>query len=209
MRIAGIALAAVLLAGAASAASSPGYRATVSAVKWAELRHTYRAGCPVKPRDLRTVRLRHWGFDGKVHEGALVVHRTAAADVVAAFRAAYRARFPIRRMEPISAFRGDDDASMAADNTSGFNCRFVGGTRRWSMHAYGLAVDVNPRENPYVVGGRVSPPAGRRYLDRSDVRPGMHVPGGPLVRAFEARGWGWGGRWSGSLDLHHFSTTGR
>ena len=77
------------------------------------------------------------------------------------------------------------------------------------MHAYGLAIDVNPRENPYLLGGRVLPPAGRRYLDRGRERAGMAVAGGVLVRAFEARGWGWGGRWSGSPDYQHFSTTGR
>jgi hypothetical protein len=97
---------------------------------------------------------------------------------------------------------------MAADNTSGFNCRFVLGTRRWSQHAYGEAIDVNPVENPYVQGSRVRPPEGRRYLDRSRVRPGVAVAGGVLVTAFAAVGWQWGGRW-GTPDYQHFSTTGR
>ena len=95
---------------------------------------------------------------------------------------------------------------MAADNTSGFNCRFVGGTSRWSMHAYGGAIDVNPLENPYVRGSTVSPPAGRAYLDRSGYRPGMAVAGGVLVRAFAAAGWKWGASFG---DYQHFSTTGR
>ena len=95
---------------------------------------------------------------------------------------------------------------MAADNTSGFNCRFVGGTTRWSMHAYGEAIDVNPVENPYVRGSTVSPPAGRAYLDRSRYRKGMAVRGGVLVRAFAAVGWKWGASFG---DYQHFSTTGR
>jgi hypothetical protein len=111
-------------------------------------------------------------------------------------------------MVPVSKYRGSDDASMAADNTSGFNCRFVAGTRRWSMHAYGLAVDVNPVENPYVARSRISPPAGGRYVDRARRRPGMAVPRGVLVEAFAVAGWKWGGHWTGTPDYQHFSTTG-
>jgi hypothetical protein len=131
-----------------------------------------------------------------------------APDVVTVFRRLWDARFPIKRLRPVSAYRGDDDRSMAADNTSGFNCRFVGGTSRWSMHAYGEAIDVNPVENPYLSGSRVQPPAGRAYLDRSKYRPGMAVRGGLLVRAFESVAWKWGGRWAGTPDYQHFSTTG-
>jgi D-alanyl-D-alanine carboxypeptidase len=127
------------------------------------------------------------------------------------FRRLYAARFPIRRMVPVSAYRGSDDASMAADNTSGFNCRRAVGSRTggWSMHAYGEAIDVNPVENPYVLGSRVLPPSGRRYLDRGRRLRGMAVEGGVLVKVFEAVGWRWGGRWTGSRDYQHFSTTGR
>ncbi len=100
---------------------------------------------------------------------------------------------------------------MAADNTSGFNCRFAqaAGPKRWSEHAYGRAIDVNPVENPYVEGARVSPPAGRAFTNRSRSRPGMAVEGGVLVQAFAARGWSWGGRWAGTPDYQHFSTSGR
>jgi hypothetical protein len=187
------------------------FTASVSAVRWADLRFTYRAGCPVPPAQLRLVRIGYWGFDGRAHTGSLVVNRRVTGDVVAVFRRLYAARFPIRRMVPVAAFRGSDDASMAADNTSAFNCRAAVGSPAgsWSMHAYGLAVDVNPVENPYLLGGQPRPPAGRRYLDRSRVRPGMAVGGGVLVRAFESVGWRWGGRWQGSPDYQHFSTTGR
>jgi hypothetical protein len=210
MHLAALLAAAALVGGAAAAAApAPRFSSSVSPVRWDELRYSYRAGCPVAPPQLRTVRLTYWGFDGRAHEGRLVVARRLAADVVAVFRRLYAARFPIRRMVPVSAYRGSDDASMAADNTSGFNCRFVGGTTRWSMHAYGEAIDVNPVENPYVQGRRVSPPAGRRYVDRTRRRPGMVVEGDAVVRAFEAVGWRWGGRWTGSKDYQHFSTTGR
>ena len=212
MRAAALVAAAGLAAGPAAAAAPPqAFRASVSPVRWADLRHSYRSGCPVAPDQLRAVRLTYWGFDGRAHAGSLVVNRRVTGDVVAVFGRLYAARFPIRRMRPVSEYRGSDDASMAADNTSGFNCRRAVGstTGAWSMHAYGLAVDVNPIENPYVLGGRVRPTAGRRYVDRGRVRPGMAVAGGELVTAFASRDWGWGGRWTGSPDYQHFSTTGR
>ena len=210
MRLAASAAAVALLGVAvAAAALAPRFSASISPVRWAELRYSYRAGCPVGPSQLRTVHMTYWGFDGRAHEGRLVVARRVAPDVVAVFRRLYAARFPIRRMLPVSAYRGSDDASMAADNTSAFNCRFVGGTTRWSMHAYGEAIDLNPVENPYVQGARVSPPTGRRYLDRTTRRPGMVIEGDAVVRAFAAAGWKWGGRWTGSKDYQHFSTTGR
>ncbi|MFL5931991.1 MAG: M15 family metallopeptidase [Gaiellaceae bacterium] len=193
---------------AALALASP-FVGTVQPVTARDLPYSYRAGCPVAPAQLRLLRLGYWGFDGGAHVGSLVVRDRVARDVVAVFRRLYAARFPIRRLRKVDAYRGSDDASMAADNTSAFNCRFVSGTRRWSEHAYGEAIDVNPVENPYLQASRVSPPAGRRFLDRSRARPGMAVDGGVLVRAFESVGWKWGGRWSGSRDYQHFSTTGR
>jgi hypothetical protein len=184
--------------------------ALVQPVTAADVRFSYRAGCPLGPARLRTVRVSYWGFDRRPHVGRLVVSRRAAGDVVAVFRRLYAARFPIRRMVPVSAYRGSDDASMAADNTSAFNCRRAVGSRTgsWSAHAYGAAIDVNPVENPYVLGGRVLPPAGRRYLDRRTPRAGMAVAGGAVVRAFASVGWQWGGRWSSSPDYQHFSTGG-
>jgi hypothetical protein len=196
-------LAAVVLAG------SPAFVGTIHPVQASDLPYSYRPGCPVGPAQLRLLRLSYWDFEGRRRIGSLVVRDRVARDVVSVFRRLYVARFPIRRLRKVDAYRGSDDASMAADNTSGFNCRFVSGTRRWSQHAYGEAIDVNPVENPYVQGARVSPPAGRRFLDRSPARPGMAVEGGVLVRAFDAVGWKWGGRWPSSRDYQHFSTTGR
>jgi len=183
---------------------------SVSPVTRAELPHSWRSGCPVAPSALRRVRLSHWGFDGRVHTGALIVNESAVRDVVVVFRRLYGARFPVRRMRPIDAYGGEDERSLAADNTAAFNCRYaVGpGPRRWSTHAYGLAIDVNPVENPYLEGGRVHPRAGRAYLERSRFRPGMAVRGRVLVRAFAAVGWQWGGRWRGTPDYQHFSSTG-
>ena len=196
----------------AGAAALPGFRAVVRPISPTE-RHemtpsVWRAKCPVSLADLRHVSLSYVGFDGRAHRGALVVHHSAAADVVTVFRLLYRARFPIRRMRPIQAYGGDDYASIEADNTSAFNCRAATGSSSWSEHAYGRAIDINPIENPYVEGGRTSHRASVPYLDRSNARPGMAVEGGVLVRAFDAVGWGWGGRWSEIKDYQHFSVSG-
>jgi len=170
---------------------------------------SWRPACPVALRDLRLVTMAYWGFDGRARTGRLVVHADAARAIVRTFRRLYEARFPIRRMVPVDAYGGSDFRSIEADNTSAFNCRFVDGTNRWSEHAYGKAIDVNPIENPFVSGGSTSHPASRPYLDRSRTRPGMASEGGVLVRAFDAIGWGWGGRWTFVRDYQHFSATGR
>jgi D-alanyl-D-alanine carboxypeptidase len=174
---------------------------TMTGVSW-------RPGCPVHLRDLRLLRLTHWRFDGKARVGRLIVHDDVAREMVGVFRALYRAHFPIRRLVPVDAYGASDFRSIEADNTSAFNCRYVEGTTRWSEHAYGRAIDVNPIENPYVSGGRTSHPASVPYLDRSRRRPGMAYEGGVLVRAFDAIGWGWGGRWTSVKDYQHFSASG-
>jgi hypothetical protein len=195
---------------AAASAKPPPFLSSVSPVDSAELGPSYRPGCPVGPAALRLLRLSYWGFDGRSHRGSLVVNAAVVTAVAHVFARLYAERFPIHRMEPVAAYAGNDNRSMAADNTSAFNCRYAvaTGPRRWSVHAYGEAIDVDPLENPYLEAGTVYPPAGRRYLDRSDVRPGMAVPGGDLIAAFAAVGWQWGGRWTGSPDYQHFSATG-
>jgi len=200
-------LALVLLGGTAE---PPPFTATVSRVTAAQLPHSWRPGCPVRPSQLRRVRVRHWGFDSRPHTGSIVVNAAAVRDITVVFRRLYDARVPIRRLRPIDVYGGNDDRSMAADNTSAFNCRYAvaAGPRRWSAHAYGTAIDVNPRENPYVLGGKVRPPAGAAYLDRTRLRPGMAERGGVLVQAFAAVGWQWGGRWAASPDYQHFSADG-
>jgi hypothetical protein len=192
-------------------ASPPPFIARAERVTAADLPYSWHSGCPVSPSQLRRVRLAFIGFDGERHLGELVVNARVVPAVVVVFRTLYRARFPIRRMQPIDVYHGSDDRSAAADNTSAFNCRaaVTTGAKSWSMHAYGEAIDVNDVENPYILGARVIPPAGKAYVDRAKVRPGMAVEGGMLVRAFAAVGWGWGGRFTGTPDYQHFSSNGR
>jgi D-alanyl-D-alanine carboxypeptidase len=198
----------------AGRAAVPDFRSSISALSAAQGSRmtgvSWRRGCPVALRDLRTLTVSYWGFDGRAHTGRLVVHETAARPLRSVFKRLYGARFPIRRMRPIDAYGGSDYRSIEADNTSAFNCRRATGSSSWSQHAYGLAVDVDPIENPYVEAGRVYHEASRSYVRRSPVRPGMAVAGGTLVEAFRAIGWGWGGDWSGSVkDYQHFSSSGR
>ncbi len=156
------------------------------------------------------LRLGYWGFDAKAHTGSMVVNGSVVTAVTQVFRTLYDERFPIKEMVPEDKYHGNDNAAAAADDTSGFNCRYAvaPGPPQWSVHAYGEAIDVNDVQNPYVYGSVIIPPAGKAYLDRSDVRPGMAVPGGELVEAFKSVGWYWGGRWTGSPDYQHFSLTG-
>jgi hypothetical protein len=118
-------------------------------------------------------------------------------------------------MEPIEAYGGSDEASMAANNTSAFNCRTVSDTARLSRHAYGTAIDVNPLWNPWVKphpdhpdGLKVDPPSGRPWADRTRTDPGLFHAGSPAVRAFTDAGWIWGGTWQSAKDYQHFSADG-
>lgn len=169
---------------------------------------SWKPSCPVALSDLRLIKVSYWGFDRRTHQGKLIVHRTEAVDLISVFRKLYAARFKLRQIRLIDAFHASDRASMRADNTSAFNGRYVSGTTRWSMHAYGLAIDINPVENPYVSGSHVSPVNGAPYVNRGRHATGMIHAGDVVVRAFRSIGWTWGGYWSGDKDYQHFSSTG-
>ena len=179
-------------------------RARMTGVSW-------RPGCPVGLSDLRLVTVTHWDFEGRERRGTLIVNRAQAPAIAKAMGLLYRLRYPIRRMQPVDAYGGSDSRSIDADNTSAFNCRAATGSTRWSDHAFGRAIDVNPIENPYVSSGRTSHAASRRFLDRSKRRhPAEIFAGDPAVRVFASVGWGWGGSWAGSVrDYQHFSASGR
>lgn len=171
---------------------------------------SHRPGCPVPLTDLRHLRMAYVGFDGRPHVGELVIHEDHAEQVASVFRRLYDARWPIRRMRLVDDYGGDDIRSMSANNTSGYNCRRVAGSRAWSAHAYGAAVDINPMQNPDLSGDSVAPRAGHRFAttDRSaDTQPppGVITTNGPVVRAFARIGWQWGGTWSSAKDYQHFA----
>ena len=170
---------------------------------------SWKPGDPVPLSQLALIQVSFWGFDNKTHTGSLVVSSAWAAKLCTVFQKLYDARFPIHHMNLVDAYGGDDERSMAADNTSAYNGRYVNGTSAWSMHAYGLAVDINTVENPWVDGTDVSPAAGQSYADRSLEVSGMIHAGDVVVRAFASIGWKWGGSWNGGKDYQHFSSNGK
>ena len=176
--------------------------------------YSWTAGCPVGRSQLRYVRVNFWGFDGKRSRGSLVVNASIADETAAAFSRLYALQFRIRQMKPMDSSWGhnpkgpgaDDYAAMEADNTSAFNCRYVGGqeaSKVYSKHAYGTAIDVNDFENPYVAdNGTVYPD--RYWLSRRGPAPGVFSSSGSAaVRAFTNQGLRWGGLWS-HPDYQHF-----
>jgi hypothetical protein len=194
---------------AAAADADDGYRASIRAIDTATAKTmigvSWHDGCPVPLSDLRRVQLTHWGFDGIRHQGELIVHKDVAPSVVAVFRTVYSVRFPIRMMRRVDHFGADDNASMAADNTSAFNCRpITGSTNGFSAHSYGRAIDLNTVENPYVKDTTVLPPSGRAFTNRANERAGMIRHGDRIWRAFTAHGFQWGGDWNSLKDYQHF-----
>ena len=167
--------------------------------------YSWREGCPTPIAELVYLRLSHQGYDGAVHEGELVVHKDLAGEVLAIFKVLFDRHFPVEKMKVIDDYQGDDDASMADNNTSAFNCRFVAGKPGiYSKHSRGRAIDINPRTNPMVADGAVFPPAGSEYLNRKKKAPGILRTGDRAVREFTRRGWIWGGGWTSTKDYQHF-----
>lgn len=173
---------------------------------------SWRAELPCPSRnELALLQLPYVDFQGRTQLGSMIVARTVAAKVSAIFQEIYESgKFRIYRMTLIDEYGGDDDKSMEANNTSAFNCRTTD-HGALSRHALGLAVDINPVQNPYREGNVTSPPAGQAYDQpykrRSDI-VGIIVNGGIVTKAFAKRGWFWGGNWKRAVDYQHFSSDG-
>lgn len=140
------------------------------------------------------------GFDGQPHIGQLVVHHELATEVAEIFRRILLARFPIEQMIPVVAFGWSDDDSMRANNCSAFNYRVKVGKSELSAHATGRAIDINPRQNPYI-HGEVTLPEGAIYDGSA---PGTFTLDSVPVQVFTSFGWEWGGVWTTLQDYHHF-----
>ncbi len=174
---------------------------------------SWRPDLPCAQRDeLVLMNIPYRDFRGETQMGAMVVASKVAAQVAAIFVEIYKSnKFRIYQMRLIDEFEGDDDKSIEANNTSGFNCRLTdhGGL---SKHALGLAIDINPVQNPYREGNITAPEAGKAY-DQPNERhgdvTGIILDGDVVTRAFGRRGWSWGGRWRHTVDYQHFSYGGR
>jgi hypothetical protein len=188
---------------------SEGFRAEVRPVPDDVLaRSTWHESCPVGVDDLRYITLTFWGFDDRPHTGELLVHRDIADELVTVFRRAYEARFPIEEMRVVRAEELDLPPTGDGNNTTAFVCRRTVEGQRWSEHAYGLAVDINPFHNPYARGDVVIPELASAYVDRGNDRPGMIQRADAVHRAFAELGWDWGGDWRRAKDWMHFSRDG-
>lgn len=166
---------------------------------------SWKEEAPVGLDDLSYVRVTYWGFDDKEHIGELVVHKRVAEEVTQIFKELYEAKFPIEKIRLIDEYNANDDLSMDDNNTSAFCFREVAGKKgTLSKHSYGIAIDINPIQNPFIKGERISPAAGEEYKDRENVRKGMIVKGDICYKAFKERGWTWGGEWRTLKDYQHF-----
>lgn len=154
--------------------------------------------------DLRVVHVMHLGFDGLDYEGSLIVNSVIAEEVLDIFKELYEGRYPIEKIKPVYLYEGDDDLSMADNNSSAFNFRVVAGTTRLSNHSYGLAIDINPLVNPYVTAKGVYPEGGKDYMERDPTVSGLIVEGDACYNAFVKRGYIWGGHWNSVKDYQHF-----
>ena len=169
---------------------------------------SFKEDCTTSRTDLRYLQVMHYNKEGEVCRGELICHRTIANDLLAIFKELYEARYPIERMVLVDEYNADDEASMAANNTSAFNFRYISGTRRLSNHSRGLAVDINPLYNPYVRwrNGKpiVSPKGAGKYADRSLDFPYKITRNDLCYKLFKKYGFTWGGDWKNSKDYQHF-----
>ena len=165
---------------------------------------SYSEDCDVPWDSLRYVRVRHIGFDGQSHTGELIVNEAIAKDVAEVFYQLFLAAYPIEKIQLIDVYNANDDASCADNNSSAFNYRVVEGTDQLSQHAYGLAIDINPLYNPYVVNGEATVEASAPYVDRS-LDCEYYIDEEDLCyQLFTERGFTWGGSWSSVKDYQHF-----
>ena len=152
---------------------------------------------------LALVTVNYYGFDGKLHQGQIIVNKDIVNDIVDIFKVIEEIKFPVEKVVPIVEYNWSDEKSMNDNNTSSFNYRFISGSRILSMHANGLAIDINPKQNPYVKNG-TSIPAGSEYKLNN---MGTIKPDSKIVKVFKEKGWTWGGDWKSLKDYQHFQKT--
>lgn len=175
---------------------------------------TYKSNCPVPPARLREIKFTYYDFDGVEHtDGSIIVLDAAVENVTEIFRELYDIKFPIAKIKRIELYNGDDEKSLADNNSVCFQCRSI--TNKpgiYSLHSYGLAIDINPWQNPYLgyydlqQGTiKVLPPIGINYINRTNLRAGMveHVR-----NIFQKNGFPiWGGAWNDPIDWQHIQTS--
>ena len=173
--------------------------------------NSYKKGCPVPLKNLRYLRLRYLDFHGNSVMGEMIVHKDVSHEVVEIFDTLYTIGYPIHKMKLVSDYKGSDWQSIEADNTSAFNCRKATGSKHWSKHSYGKAIDLNSIENPYISRkGHISHKASQKYRKRvhkynTYADRAVLLKHDKATKIFKKYGWEWGGDWSGVKDYQHFS----
>jgi hypothetical protein len=174
--------------------------------------NSWKPSCPVGLSQLRYLRIKYMDFEGRTQTGEMIVHADVARSVIEIFDELYEIKYPIHKMKLVSDFKGKDFASIEADNTSALNCRpITGNSKKWSNHAYGKAIDINPIANPYIArNGHISHPKSLKYRKRVHQRGGGNADKAMLLKQdkatkiFEKYGWKWGGDWNSIKDYQHF-----
>ena len=173
--------------------------------------NSWKKGCPVPLENLRYLRVTHLDFKGKDARGEIIVHKDVSHQVTEIFRSLYAIGYPVYKMKLVSDYKGNDWQSIESGNTSAFNCRSATGSKKWSKHSYGKAIDINPIENPYISrSGRISHKASLKYRKRvhkksTSADKALLLKNDKATKIFEKHGWKWGGDWPGVKDYQHFS----
>lgn len=159
--------------------------------------------------ELRYLRVFHYGFDGKVHQGELIVNEQIAEEILEIMKELFAHQYPIEKMRLIDEYDADDNRSMEDNNSSAFNYRLIAGTNRLSRHSLGLAIDINPKYNPYIrpdgMGGMLTEQEGSEvYADRSQEFPYKIDEKDLCYRLFKDKDYVWGGDWTTVKDYQHF-----
>lgn len=173
--------------------------------------NSYKNGCPVKLKDLKYLTLSYINFENKSKIGELIVHKDISEEMIEIFEELYNINYPIYKMQLVSDFKADDFTSIEENNTSAFNCRNIANTSRWSNHAYGRAIDINPIQNPYISkSGKIFHKDSEQYRKREHIDllnlqdKARLLKQDKAVKIFKKYGFIWGGDWNSIKDYQHF-----
>lgn len=165
---------------------------------------SFPANAKISMSQLRYLTLPHYDFDGNIQKGEMICNKAIAHDLLCIFRALFSKAYPIYSMHLVDDFDADDEASMQANNTSCFNYRYITGTKILSRHAYGMAVDINPLQNPCVRGKLIQPSTAEEFVDRSKDFPHKIDKDDYCKKVFTSYRFRWGGNWRRMKDYQHF-----
>ncbi|MBN2795871.1 MAG: M15 family metallopeptidase [Clostridia bacterium] len=165
---------------------------------------SYHENPYISYEDLRYLQVSYFDFNGNTQVGELIVNEKVANDLIGIFKELYAHQYAINKIQLIDAYDADDNLSMEDNNTSAFNYRYMTNHKTLSNHAYGIAIDINPLQNPYISGKTVLPEGSQTFLNREVYQQGMIIKGDICYNAFISRGWTWGGDWISLKDYQHF-----